>query len=152
LARSAVSRHLERLILAAGACALAASSFLPMVGRPARWKVPDCGWTCYSPLPPGWRLQSVSGAAPWDTRPALAVLLVAVAALALVVGLVVEQAVVRRVVAGAVVVTTGLLVAHTAHLSDHAVRHHQLLSTTPWLALGVAGGLVAALALAQRGT
>lgn len=68
-----------------------------------------------------------------------------------------RQAVVRRLVAGAVLVACGLLVADTAHLSGHAVRHRHLHYTSPWLALGVTGGLIAALALAlggeaQRGT
>jgi hypothetical protein len=150
-------RIAERLILAAGALALAASSFLPLL---APWTYPECGWTCYSPLSPGESPpRPISGATLWTTRPSLAILTLAAAALAVVVGVTVRDLRARRAAAGAIVVTVALLVADTAHFSGNVLLHHRTLLTSAWLALPVAGGLIAALALAlgsaspaQRGT
>jgi hypothetical protein len=158
LAPSGTLRLPERSILAAGALALAASSFLPLL---APWTFPCRGWTCYSPLLPGERPPApprpISGTTLWDTRPSLAVLTLAAAALAVLVGMTVRDLRARRVAAAALVLTVGLLVGDTAHFSGDVIRHHRTLYTSAWLALPVAGGLIAALALAlgderQRGT
>lgn len=149
------ARTTERSILAAGAFALAASSFLPLL---AVWKAPPCpGWTCYWPIPR--RVPTpVTGTTLWDTRPSLAVLLVAAAALALVVGATVRAVVARRVAAWSVLLTVAVVVAETAHRSGTVSLHGRALVTSAWLAVPVWGGLVAALALAlepeaaQRGT
>ncbi|WP_027007051.1 hypothetical protein [Conexibacter woesei] len=86
------ARLIERSTLAAGALALAASSFLPLL---APWTDPRCGWTCYTPLAPGESPPApprpISGTTLWDTRPSLAVLTLAAAALAVVVGLTVRH-------------------------------------------------------------
>jgi hypothetical protein len=111
-------------------------------------------------LLPGQRPpRPIAGTTLWDTRPSLAVLTLGAAALAVVVGFTVRDVVARRVAAGAIVLAVALLVADTAHFSGDVVRHRETLYTSAWLALPVAGGLIAALALVlpgepapQRGT
>jgi hypothetical protein len=146
------ARIAERLTLAAGALALAASSFLPeLAAHP--FSASD-GWTLYAPA----HLHRADALTPWSLRPSLAILLLAAAALVLATGWTVRAVAGRRAAAGAAVLAVALLVLDAAHWSGGVVSGPQQVGVSAWLAVPVAGGLGSAAALvlgrgpAQRGT
>lgn len=146
------ARLIERSTLAAGALALAASSFLPTLAH-----VHSDAWTLYS-VGPVRRVSGVAGTNLWNLRPSLALLLLGAAALVVAVGFPARSVAPRLPSALAVLATVALVVLDARNqFGVVVVIDHDVARLSWWLAVPVLGGLASAAALvfgrgAQRGT
>lgn len=142
------------MTLAAGAFALAASSFLPTLAH-----AHSGGWTLYTDREVRY-VSGVAGTNLWNLRPSLAVLLLCAAALVVAVGWPVRARAPRCAAAVAVLATVALAVHDVrSQFGIVVVIDHDVARLSWWLVVPQVAAVVSAVALvfgrgpaAQRGT